>query len=62
MPDEQEEQPFYRFKVKSANHFRDIALSPVNVSSLPMADSRILMDGLGMMTQLGVIPAEKAVG
>jgi predicted ester cyclase len=27
-----------------------------------MADSRILMDGLGMMTQLGVIPAEKAVG
>jgi hypothetical protein len=27
-----------------------------------MVDSRILMDGLGMMTQLGVIPAEKAVG
>jgi steroid delta-isomerase-like uncharacterized protein len=26
-----------------------------------MVDSRILMDGLGMMTQLGVIPAEKAV-
>jgi steroid delta-isomerase-like uncharacterized protein len=26
-----------------------------------MVDSRILMDGLGMMTQLGVIPSEKAV-
>jgi steroid delta-isomerase-like uncharacterized protein len=25
-----------------------------------MVDSRILMDGLGMMTQLGVIPAQKA--
>jgi hypothetical protein len=27
-----------------------------------MVDSRILMDGLGMMTQLGVIPSEKAIG
>jgi predicted ester cyclase len=27
-----------------------------------MVDSRILMDGLGMMTQLSVIPSEKAVG
>jgi hypothetical protein len=26
-----------------------------------MMDSRILMDGLGMMTQLGGIPAKKAV-
>ena len=25
-----------------------------------MMDSRILMDGLSMMTQLGAIPAEKA--
>ena len=26
-----------------------------------MADSRILIDGLGMVTQFGVIPSEKAV-
>jgi hypothetical protein len=26
-----------------------------------MADSRILIDGLGMMTHFGVIPSEKAV-
>jgi predicted ester cyclase len=27
-----------------------------------MVDSRILMDSLGMMTQLGVIPSKKAIG
>jgi steroid delta-isomerase-like uncharacterized protein len=43
---------------------REIAVKGMVVDRVvagKMVDSRILMDGLGMMTQLGVIPSEKAV-
>ena len=43
---------------------REIAVKGMVVDHVvagKMVDSRILMDGLGMMTQLGVIPSEKAV-